>query len=212
MKFSKMAIKGLLTIVLLLIINNYVNAQRLELSGSQAQLDIRKAGNHSIRITLKPSSMSEDFPYTPALASEITYSDPVISIQEISHPLNKKIGNLNVQVFPEPLRVVVTNSKDKIIQEIVFLDNGNLAFKLDNHPVLGLGEGGPKMGKNWRNESIEFDRMGRLHNMEPRWQANAYGSRNPVALLAGTGGWGIFVATPWGQIDLSNKEQGIFYT
>ena len=30
--------------------------------------------------------------------------------------------------------------------------------------------------------------------MEPRWQADMYGSRNPVAMLLGTGGWGLFVA------------------
>ncbi len=64
------------------------------------------------------------------------------------------------------------------------------------------------MGEDWRNARVEFDRRGRLHKMQPRWQANAYGSRNPVALLVGTGGWGIFVATPWVQIDLRNKEQG----
>jgi hypothetical protein len=34
-------------------------------------------------------------------------------------------------------------------------------------------------------------RRGRLHQMQPRWQGDAYGSRNPVPLLVGTSGWGL---------------------
>ena len=73
-------------------------------------------------------------------------------------------------------------------------ENGNLAFKIDDSPILGLGEGGPQpeSGADWHNQAIEFDRKGRFHNMQPRWQSNAYGSRNPVPLILGTGGWGLF--------------------
>ena len=45
---------------------------------------------------------------------------------------------------------------------------------------------------------MQFDRRGALDTMEPRWQSDMYGSRNPVAMLLGTGGWGMFVATQWG--------------
>ena len=60
------------------------------------------------------------------------------------------------------------------------------------------------------SQPIQFDRMGKIDSMQPRWQGDAYGSRNPVALLAGTNGWGIFVATPWVLVDLRDKEQGFF--
>ena len=46
--------------------------------------------------------------------------------------------------------------------------------------------------------------------MRPRWQSNAYGSRNPVPLLIGTGGWSLYIAAPWGEIDLSSSEHGVF--
>ena len=46
--------------------------------------------------------------------------------------------------------------------------------------------------------------------MEPRWQSDMYGSRNPVAMLLGTSGWGLFVATPWVQTDLTNRDRGVF--
>src|SRR3954454_8203997 len=46
--------------------------------------------------------------------------------------------------------------------------------------------------------------------MEPRWQSDMYGSRNPVAMLLGTAGWGLFVATPWMQVDLRDPSHGRF--
>ena len=37
-----------------------------------------------------------------------------------------------------------------------------------------------------------------------------YGSRNPAPMLFGTGGWGLFVAAPWVQVDLRDAERGVF--
>ena len=46
--------------------------------------------------------------------------------------------------------------------------------------------------------------------MQPRWQADAYGSRNPAAVLIGTEGWALFVATPWVLVDLRQQDRGLF--
>ena len=45
---------------------------------------------------------------------------------------------------------------------------------------------------------IEFDRRGRFFEMQPRWQSDAYGTRNPVPMLTGTKGWALFVASALG--------------
>ncbi len=178
-------------------------------AGEPAELAIRPAGEHSIRITLKPVSVEQDFPYTPAVVQR-PYAGPVIRLREISEPIKAKVGNLNVEVRPSPLTVVVTRADGQPVQSLVFQEDGNLLFKVDG-PVLGLGEGGPPArGNNWRTAPVEFDRRGRLANMRPRWQGDVYGSRNPVALMIGTEGWGLFVATPWGEVDLRNDEQGLF--
>lgn len=180
-------------------------------AGEPAQLDIRISSANSIRVTLKPVSYENDFPFTPALDQQ-EYPEPVISLREIEGLVMGKLGNLHVQVRPDPLTVTVTNSSDQLVQEITFQEDGNLSFKLDDQPILGMGEGGPRAerGIDWRGRSVEFDRRGRMHKMEPRWQSNAYGSRNPVSMLIGTGGWGLFLATPWAQVDLRNKDHGIF--
>ena len=186
-------------------------AQQITTAGKPAQLDIRPAAENSIRVTLKPVSFTDNFPYTPALA-EKNYPSAALSLRTISKPVNKQIGNLRVEVRPDPLTILVTNAKGEAIQDIRFENDGRMSFKLNDQPVLGMGEGGskPPSGVNWRNLPIEFDRRGRMDSMQPRWQSDAYGSRNPTAVLVGTEGWGLFVATPWVLVDLQNKDRGVF--
>ncbi len=188
-----------------------LHAQEITAAGEPAQLDIRMATASSVRITLKPLSFTDDFPYTPAVAEQ-KYSSPAISLHSLSKAVTKKIGNLTVEVRPGPLTVIITNSKGQDIQRIVFENDGSLSFKLDGQPLLGLGEGGPKpaRGAPWRTHPVQFDRSGVVDSMKPRWQADAYGSRNPAAMLVGTGGWGLFVATPWVLVDLTRKDKGFF--
>lgn len=200
---------AILVIFLVYLCSLRVPAQPLTCGGMPAQLEIRKAGSGSIRVTLKPAWLMEKLPYNPALAGR-EVMDPVIRLYKINETVRKKIGNLRVEIRPDPLRVLVTDAHNEPVQELIFHDDGTLAFRLDDQPVLGMGEGGPKPDGEWRDLPVEFNRMGRFHAMQPRWQANAYGSRNPVPLLVGTGGWGIFVAAPWVQVDLCGDDEGIF--
>ncbi|NCI45191.1 glycoside hydrolase family 31 protein [Sediminibacterium soli] len=186
-------------------------AQQITAAGQPAELNIRQATPASIRVTLKPLGYTGDFPFTPALV-EKKYPAPAITICSLDKPIKKQVGNLTVEIKPNPLTITITNSKGEPVQELRFLDDGRLAFRLDTQPVLGMGEGGPKpeRGVNWRQQPIQFDRRGMMDSMQPRWQADAYGSRNPVALLLGTAGWGLFVATPWVLVDMQHKDQGYF--
>jgi alpha-glucosidase (family GH31 glycosyl hydrolase) len=186
-----------------------LEAVEITASNQPAQLDIRPAGGHSIRVTLKPISFKPEFPFTPALA-EREYVPAVISLREISQAVKARVGSLNVEVLPGPVTIVVTSADGKPIQNIVFQEDGNLSFKIGGQPVLGMGEGGPLPRGNFRRQPIEFDRRGRIEEMRPRWQSDAYGSRNPVAMLIGTEGWGLFIATPWGQVDLRDASRGVF--
>ena len=202
-------IQRLLFIVFLFFLNN-VDSQQLIVAGQQAQLDIRQAGENSIRITFKPVSFTDNFPPNPAVV-ERDYASPVISLREINKLIKKKVGNLEVEVQAHPTKIIVTNGKGQPVQELTFLADGNVSFRLDDQPVLGMGEGGPKplKGFDWRTQPIEFDRRGRYDSMQPRWQSDAYGSRNPVPMLVGTSGWALFVAAPWVQVDLSAKDEGL---
>jgi alpha-glucosidase/alpha-D-xyloside xylohydrolase len=184
-------------------------AAEIRASNQPAQLDIRPAGEHSIRVTLKPVDFTLEFPFTPVLARR-EYAAPSISLREISRPVKGQVGGLNVEVLPTPLTVVATAADGRPIQSIVFQEDGNLSFPIGGQPVLGLGEGGPLPRGDFRALPVEFDRRGRFEDMRPRWQSDAYGSRNPVALLIGTAGWGLFIATPWGQVNLRDPSRGVF--
>ena len=175
-----------------------------------AQLLIREAGAHSIRITLKPLSYSDTLPYSPALVDR-PYPQVSIALKEIANPVNRTVGDFLVKVTYAPLTVTVSRKDGSPVQRLIFGDT-TLSFALDDAPVLGLGEGGhkPQPGVPWRTAPIEFDRRGRWQDMQPRWQSDAYGSRNPVPLLIGTKGWALFIATPWGQLDLQAAGYGVF--
>ena len=180
-------------------------------AGQPAQLDIRAAAERTLRITLKPLTFKGDFPATPAVLDR-SYPVPALTVRELTKPVQRTITGLAVEVRPNPLTVTVKNARGQLVQELTFEPDGNLSFKLDEHPVLGMGEGGPRprQGRPWRQDAPQFDRRGHLDTMEPRWQADMYGSRNPVAMLLGTTGWGLFVATPWVQVDLQNTDRGTF--
>ena len=176
-----------------------------------AVLRISSAEKNSVRITLLPKDIENKIPDNPAL-DERTWPLPAISLETLSNPVRKKVGNLYAEVLPDPLRVIISNSKKVIIQSITFNKEGGFTFTKSKRPVLGMGEGGsrPARGENWRNIPVEYDRNGSFHPMQPRWQSDAYGSRNPVSIMIGTEGWAIFVVSPWGQIDLRPEGHALF--
>ena len=186
------------------------SAQQITTAGQPARLEVRAAGERSIRVTLKPASFASEFPSNPGVA-ERRYQAPAISVRELGRPVKRKVGNLNVEVLPNPLTLVVTGANGQAVQRVTFEADGNLSFALDDRPVLGMGEGGPRpeRGTPWRQQPVQFDRRGSLDTMEPRWQSDMYGSRNPVAMLVGTKGWGLFIPTPWGEVDLRGADRGL---
>ena len=157
-------------------------AQQIMAGGRPARLDIRAAGAHAIRVTLAPLGPTTETPYSPAVA-ERAYPPPVVSVRTLAKPVSVKARALSVRVQPDPLTLVVTNTQGEAVQRIVFEPDGRLSFDIGDAPILGMGEGGPKpeRGKPFREEAIQFDRRGALDTMEPRWQSDAYGSRNPAA-------------------------------
>ena len=201
----------MLMLALLSAMSHIARAQPITSAGQPSQLDIRSSGENSLRITLKPLTFTGEFPAHPAIVDK-AYPAPAVSVRELKESIRRRIGRFTVEITPKPLRVAVKNAGGSLVQELVFEEDGTLSFALDEHPVLGMGEGGPRPEKDrpWREQPVQFDRGGVLDTMEPRWQSDMYGSRNPVAMLLGTGGWGLFVATPWVQVDLRQRDRGVF--
>ena len=196
---------------LILLYAGATGAQPITTAGAPAVLTIRQAGLHSIRVTLEPERFHGDFPWSPALADH-HFAPADLRLTHLSGPVKRRMGSLLVEVRPHPLTIVVTTADGRPVQELIFRDDNTLSFRCGNTPVLGLGEGGhrPEPGADWRHAPIEFDRRGRWQEMQPRWQSDAYGSRNPVPLLIGTDGWALFITSPWVQVDLRDTHKGVF--
>ncbi|BCU79715.1 TIM-barrel domain-containing protein [Luteolibacter sp. LG18] len=198
----------LLPFPLLIFFSGPLAAELLTTAGKPVELSVRAAGERGVRLTLKPVEFAPELPANPALLDST--AAPVARWRDLDGPQEARVGELQILVRPVPLTVRVTAAGGRLIQELVVDAAGKVAFALDGQPVLGLGEGGPRPGKDWQHAPVEFDRRGRMEDMVPRWQSDAYGSRNPVAVLAGTGGWGLYFAAPWGKIDLSKPDRGLF--
>ena len=93
-------------------------AQQITAAGRPAQLDIRAAGAVSIRVTLRPVEL-RDIPANPAVADR-AYPAAQLSLRQLTAPVKRKVGSLNVEVRPNPLTVIVTSASGAPVQEIVF--------------------------------------------------------------------------------------------
>ena len=183
-------------------------AENITRGGKPAELTVTSGGAHSVRVTLKPVGMT--LPPSPSLL-DLDIKNPAISLRTIEKPVQARVGALDVEITPTPLTVLVKSANGREVQKLVFDEKtGRVSFNVGDGPVLGLGEGGQQPGKGKVPTGVQFDRRGKLDVMRPGWGSGTLGSRNPVAILVGTDGWGLFVASPWVQVDLRDPATGIF--
>ena len=183
-------------------------AQVITRGAQSAELTVAIAGAQSVRVTLKPVGVA--LPPSPSLLN-LKILNPTINLRTIDKPVKARVGALDVEITPAPLTVLVTSATGREIQKLVFDGKtGQVSFNIGDAPVLGMGEGGRQARAANGPMPIQFDRRGKLDPMRPGWGSGTLGSRNPVAVLVGTAGWGLFVASPWVQVDLRDPVIGSF--
>ena len=96
-----------------------VHGQGATAPNQPAQLDVRVAGERSIRFTVKPVSFTKDFPDHPSIAPR-SYPAPALTVRDISKPVQKRVGTFTVEVRGTPLTVSIKDGKGRQVQEIVF--------------------------------------------------------------------------------------------
>src|SRR5690349_16531914 len=119
-----------------------VHSQQLMVAGRPSQLTVRKAGDKSLRITLKPTSYSKNFPSSPAVV-ERNYGSSIISVNDTKSVATTS-GNFKISIKQNPLSIKISDKQDRPIQNFVFSNDGNLIFQTKDELLLGLGEGGSK--------------------------------------------------------------------
>src|SRR5262245_59897896 len=117
-------------------------ATTITTAGQPAELAIRSAGPNSLRVTLKPVSFAGDFPATPAVADR-SWPAASISVRSADRRLERTVGKFRVIVEASPLSVRVQDD-NRQVQLLRFESDGTLGFDVDDSPVLGMGEGGPR--------------------------------------------------------------------
>src|SRR4051812_45572493 len=110
-------------------------AQQITTDGHPARLDVRAAGDRSVRISLRPVAIGDSAFATPALADR-SYAAAAISVRSLTKPVTATVAGLKVEVRPNPLTVSVATSAGRLIQQLVFENDGSLSFRLDEQPVL----------------------------------------------------------------------------
>ena len=117
-------------------------AQAITAAGQPAQLDVRVAGERSIRVTLKPFTFKEDFPDQPGHRSRALPGSRPEPARD--HRAGAEEGrHADRRRRPNPLTLTRQERQRPRRAGLIFEADGNLSFKLDEHPVLGMGEGGP---------------------------------------------------------------------
>jgi alpha-glucosidase (family GH31 glycosyl hydrolase) len=108
-------------------------------------------------------------------------------------------GELTVRVSADPLTIRIDGKDGRPVQQLrIDPGTGVMTFRMDDSPLLGLGEGGP-----------QFDRRGssdRMRSGQGGYQLRTHGGRVPVPWLVGSGGWAMFVHQPFGTFDFTGPE------
>ena len=113
-------------------------------AGQPAQLDIRSAGPHSLRVTLKPVSFTGELPGHAGGGRSVVAARRPSACGRSAARVERAVGRFRVAVEPSPLRVTVRDAGGRVIQTLRFEPDGPLTFDVGDGPVLGMGEGGPR--------------------------------------------------------------------
>lgn len=73
-------------------------AAQITRNGEPAQLDVRPAGEHGVRVTVRPLSFEAALPWSPSLVPGLDFVAPALSLRQIDSPVERQVGALTVRV------------------------------------------------------------------------------------------------------------------
>lgn len=126
------------------------------------------------------------------------WPEPVVRLRTLPAKRSFRCGELQVEVTPSPLTLRITDRQGRLVQTLRCDPGATMAFRLDDEPLLGLGQGGP-----------QFDRGGSVDRMKSGqggFKLETHGARVPVQWLVGTSGWAMFIHHPVGAFDFTGRE------
>ena len=105
-------------------------------------------------------------------------------------------GRYRIEVSEDPLRIGVSGSDGKLLQEIRFdTDSTAVHFQLGRAPLFGLGEGVPAFDLRQTKDP--------MINGQHSPGLATFGARVPIPWLISPEGWGLFIGQPSGSFDFT---------
>ncbi|MEX1010493.1 MAG: TIM-barrel domain-containing protein [Balneolaceae bacterium] len=179
--------------------------ETIRYAGQPAELSLVQVSERTIEVQLSPIGSDGQPVELPSSEVLIDFPrNPIATWRTLYETEFHEVGNLRVEVQPDPLRVVVRNSDGDLVQSMTWdEETGAIAFNTDA-PVFGLGHGGP-----------QFDRRGNVLPMRDGWGAYrrpTHGSRVSAPMIIGSDGWSMFVHHPIssGNVFDLEGEGGLF--
>src|SRR5262249_19552020 len=161
------------------------------LAAKEIEIHVAPVSANTFRLTV--FGESKQVPDDGCLVQS-SWGAPIATLRADSKAQTVKAGGVAIEFAPDPLRFRIAG-----VQELkVDPESGVLSFQTGTAPILGLGEGGPG-----------FDRRGnsdRMRSGQGGYQLRTFGGKVPIAWLIGTGGWAMFVHTPYGSFGLPGAE------
>ena len=169
--------------------------------GAPAELTVRAAGEKALRVTLRPLGDAGEAADAPPAPGEA----PQFSLREVDGIVNYRIGELYVTVTGGPLSVQVSTREGRSVQNLVFDSEGGLSARLDDKPVLGLGDAPPSEATA-PADPPRFDRRGARYPAAAQAK-DTEGARSAAPLLVGTSGWALYLVAPRADFDLRDQRR-----
>jgi alpha-glucosidase/alpha-D-xyloside xylohydrolase len=166
--------------------------------GDPAELTVRTVGGRTLQIVLAPLDEKAQ-PSTGPPSTVLVEHRPVVGLRyrEMAEAKEAPVGRYVVRLKPNPLTITISERGGKLVQELVFAEDGSMTFRTEA-PILGMGEGGQ-----------QFDRRGHLHRLVNGQVGPLLATHGGTILspfLIGTDGWAMFVHRPYGEFDMRDGK------
>ena len=162
-------------------------------AAGELEVELSPVSAHTFRLTVGGAPADDGALVQPKWGS------PVAKLSGNFPARTVKAGGVSIQLSSNPIALAVATAKGESVQQIkIDPDTGAMSFLTGTAPLLGLGEGGP-----------QFDRRGstdRMRSGQGGYQLRTFGGRVPIQWLVGTGGWAMFVHSPYGTFDFTGAE------
>lgn len=168
---------------------------------TEAELTLTRVSARTLAVQLSPLG-SDGAPAQPPSSNILVdhLEESVWSGRTLDAPVRRSVGDLTVEIQPNPLSVTVRRADSSVVQRLSWPEADSATHFRTDAPVYGLGQGGP-----------QFDRRGHRFPMADGWGAYkrpTHGSRVAVPMLIGVDGWSLFVHHPMSEENVFDLRAG----